>query len=118
MLTLGDLTYAIISTNALLDRGHNADITIEEIEEHIRSGDVFAFVRERVVEKGLVPFAGLLKPTAEAAINDRLRDQIDVWAGNENRKWGVKQSGLCLLLAWIAELIQQSLAETEVPAFR
>jgi hypothetical protein len=29
------------------------------------------------------------------------------YAGNERRKWGIENLGLCLLLAWTNEIIQQ-----------
>jgi len=29
------------------------------------------------------------------------------YAGNERRKWGIENLGLCLLLAWTNKIIQQ-----------
>lgn len=37
----------------------------------------------------------------------RLQDFRDCHSGNEMRKWGIENSGLCLLLAWTNEMIQQ-----------
>jgi len=38
---------------------------------------------------------------------EHLQSLYDAYSGDENRKWGVQNKGLCLVLAWANEIIQQ-----------
>jgi hypothetical protein len=38
---------------------------------------------------------------------DYLQRMCNAYSGDERKKWGVENSGLCLLLAWTNEIIQQ-----------
>jgi hypothetical protein len=104
-MQLVDLTQFIMHVNALIDAGEYADISIDQVEQHIDTGDLGPWLQARLAgERGLSVF------TSERLeeINDGLRSVLGVYRGRE-RKWGVRHSGLCLLIAWAAELIQNHL---------
>ena len=42
-----------------------------------------------------------------AAIDAKLNDILAAQRGNERRKWGIENSGLCLLVAWANEIMQR-----------
>jgi hypothetical protein len=57
----------------------------------------------------------LYDPASAEKINSELKSILGGYAGDERRKWGVENSGLCLLLAWTNELIQQRKFVTNRP---
>lgn len=96
------LTYVILQINAAIDSGKHEDISIEEAEDHVEAGDLFRWLRQRC-EMDL----GYLDDEKARAINEALERIRAAYAGDERRRWGVQNSGLCILLAWVNELIQQ-----------
>jgi len=38
--------------------------------------------------------------------HEQMHQMYDGYAGNERRKWGIENYGLCILLAWTNEIIQ------------
>jgi hypothetical protein len=46
-MTLPELTYLIVVLNQLVDGGAHAGVTIDEVEDHIDRGDLFAWMRKR-----------------------------------------------------------------------
>ena len=50
----------------------------------------------------------------EPAYEDAIGRIYDAYAGEERRKWGVQNQGLCLALAWTNEIIQQSLGDVVI----
>jgi hypothetical protein len=101
-MTLNELTFMIFELNHLVD--HGFDATIAEVEDHIEGGNIFAWLRRK--------FAGHI----DLSIHDRateqeilqgLQDILGGYRGQERRKFGVSNNGICLLIAWLAELIQR-----------
>lgn len=100
------LTLMILEINAIIDSGKHDNITIQEMENHISTGDVIAFLKTRCVGSCDLSWV----PSASEFETDyilRLQDILGAYAGSERRKWGVENKGLCLLLAWTNEIIQQ-----------
>jgi len=104
-LRLSDLTYLMFMLNSLIDRGAHAGISMEVVKEHIADGDVFSWLTDRFPADGLD--LSHYRPEVAKEINEKLNDILGGYDGSERRKWGVENNGICLLLAWIAELIQQ-----------
>ena len=103
-MKLINLTYPIIEINAAIDTGKYNDISVDEIKEHIEIGDVFSHISELAGEDIDL---SLLDDEVSAEITEALRDILYALGNQARRKWGVENSGLCLLIAWINELIQQ-----------
>jgi hypothetical protein len=104
-MTLVDLTFLILGLNHLVDYGHHEGVTIEDVENHIERGDVLDWLDKK--------FAGHIdlsiyrgRPVAKE-ITKGLQDILGGYVGKERRKWGVAHNGICLLIAWVNELVQQ-----------
>jgi len=46
------------------------------------------------------------RPSAHE-ITKGLRQILGGYGGRERRKWGIENNGVCLLIAWVNELVQQ-----------
>ena len=103
-MRLNKLTYLILEMNAAVDTGKYQSITLAEIEEHIDRKDLIPYLRERL---GNDVDLSLYDDDVAAEINEELHDILLAYGGRERRKWGIENSGLCLLIAWVNELIQQ-----------
>jgi hypothetical protein len=105
---LTPLTQLILSLNHLIDTGDYDDISIDEVYEWIEARSVLPALHARVgsdadlslyLQDGVyVEWAGFY--TA------RLWQLHSAYAGDHERRWGVRRLGLALLLAWTNEIIQ------------
>jgi len=89
--------------NANLDTGKFANVTKDEILEQIEAGTIFDWLGEKL------EYVDLSVATEE----DKLA-LVDEWRNFANaidpkRKFGVENNGLCLLLAYVIEGMQQRL---------
>ena len=103
-LTLSGLTGFLFEINAAIDTGKHADVSVDEVEDHIEQGDLLEFLRNRLADDVDL---SMIDAEREAALTAWLFDIFGGNKGRESRKWGVRNSGLCLLVAWTAELVQQ-----------
>jgi len=102
-MTLVDLTFFILGLNHLVDQGNS--LTFDEVHDHIERGDVIEWLDKRFAGNiDLSIYRG--RPEAQE-IAKGLQAIHGAYAGAENRKWGVQRNGLCLLIAWVNELVQQ-----------
>ena len=104
------LTSLILQYNSLIDTGRYDDITISDVHKHIEAGTVLRFIEERAgedVDFSLHTSFSARDQSFEEYYARYLRSIYDAYAGNESRKWGVENRGLCLLVAWTNEIIQQ-----------
>jgi len=101
-LKLTYLIYFIHEVNIVLDRGEHQDISLADVEGHIEAGDLVPWLQARL---GID--LSLLLPDLAKELNDGMMDILGAYKGKERRKWGIERSGLCLLIAWTAELIQR-----------
>ena len=109
-VSLTYLTLLILQYNKLIDSGKYDDITIDEVQRHIEAGTVLEFIQERAgsnVDLSLHREARAGQQSFEEYYGRYLRATFYAYAGNERRKWGVQNRGLCLLVAWTNEIIQQ-----------
>jgi hypothetical protein len=111
-LTLSGLTAFLFEINAAIDSGKYAEVSVEEIKDHIEQGDLLPFLRARL---GNDADLTLIDDAREAELVAWLFDILGSDRGQESRKWGVRNNGLCLLVAWVAELIQQKVWEQPSP---
>lgn len=103
------LTSLVLHVNSLIDSGKYSDITIEDIHKAIEGKRVLRFLKERAGSD--VDLSIHLDSKAygdfESYYEAQLENIYGGYAGQERRKWGVENSGLCLVLAWTNEIIQQ-----------
>ncbi|MDH1622140.1 hypothetical protein N5F07_13285 [Pseudomonas chengduensis] len=102
------LTLLILQINSLIDSGKYNDITISEVHEAIESQGLLRFIKKRCGSD--IDLSIHLESTAygnfEKFYEERINQIYGGYAGDEGRKWGVKNLGLCLVLAWTNEIIQ------------
>lgn len=98
-----------MQVNSLIDSGKYSDITIEDIHNAIERKRVLRFLKERAGSD--VDLSIYLDSKAygdfESYYEAQLENIYGGYAGQEHRKWGVENSGLCLVLAWTNEIVQQ-----------
>lgn len=111
-LTLSGITAFLFEMNAAIDTGRYADLSVEEVEDHIEDGDLLDFLRTRL---GDDVDLSMIDDERATALTAWLFDILGGYKGRESRKWGVRNSGLCLLVAWAAELLQQKAWEQPPP---
>ena len=103
------LTLLILQLNSLIDGGKYDDITIDEVHQHIDKGTILRFLRERAGDD--IDLSIHLNTNTYDDFEDfyvkHLQSIYDAYAGQERRKWGIANMGLCLLVAWTNEIIQQ-----------
>ena len=108
-MKLNRLTLLILELNALLDSGKYAQISIDDVRAHISPGTVLQFLKSAAgsdidlsLHMGEHDNIGF-----EQEYSRQLKSICESYGGNEMRKWGVENSGLCLLIAWTNEIVQQ-----------
>lgn len=103
------LTYLILELNSMLDSGKHDRIGLAEVKKHIDDGTILRFIRKRGGKD--IDLSILLDTTTYGNFEEYyvggLQAILDGYGGNERRKWGVEKKGLCLLIAWTNEIIQQ-----------
>jgi hypothetical protein len=102
------LTLLILQLNKLLDSGECDSISIDEVHAHIDDGTILKFLKERGGNK--IDLGSHLTNSFgdfEKFYVQHLQSLYDAYAGDERRKWGVEKKGVCLLLAWTNEILQQ-----------
>ena len=85
----------ILSVNALIDQGGKEEI--ENIKQEILNGDVFEYLSEK--------YHTDFEYTGRTVLNELLIDKVNIYDGSENRKFGINNNGLNLLIAYLNEII-------------
>lgn len=102
------LTLLILQVNSLVDSGKYSDISIADIHGAIEEKRVLRFLKERVGKD--IDLSLHLSETSNNGFEEFFENQLyqiyGGYAGQERRKWGVSNLGLCLVLAWTNEIIQ------------
>lgn len=105
-------TWFILNINHAIDTGKYQGISIDEVEEHIDEGDLLPWLRERL---GDDVDLSVPEDEDERELNERLKELLEGYRGQERRKWGVENSGLCLLIAWTNEIVQHAAGQADIP---
>lgn len=103
------ITLLILELNSLIDSGRFNDVTLDEVYEWIRDENVIHSLAERTKghsDLSIYSVDGPFRNFVEF-YHEQMKGIYDACAGDHERKWGVRNSGLCLLLAWTNQLIQQ-----------
>ncbi|HHT9116658.1 MAG TPA: hypothetical protein ACFYEL_09340 [Candidatus Wunengus californicus] len=108
-IKLTALTLIISELNHLIDSGKYTHITIEDAHKAIEQKRVIPFLAESTKGDSDFSLYGTDGPYAGFVeyYHEQMYQIYCGYAGNERRKWGIENLGLCLLLAWTNEIIQQ-----------
>lgn len=104
------LTLLVLEFNHLIDTGKYNNITIDDVHREIENKNIIPYIaRETAGDSDFSIFtdAGSSYANYVKYYHEQMYELYGGYAGNERRKWGVKNLGLCLLVAWTNELIQQ-----------
>ena len=95
------LTSLAFSLTWCIDRRRYDDISVPEVKEHIEDGSIFAFLTDRLGKDLAVKLfdQSTLGKVADAWLT--IEDTVD-----ERRKFGIENKGLCLLVAYLVEMMQ------------
>jgi hypothetical protein len=103
------LTLLILEYNSLIDSGKYSQITIKDIHKEIENKNVLNYLKKVTGEDS--DFSLFLNSGPYVKYVDEYYEKLhglyEGYAGDEGKKWGVRNSGLCLLIAWTNEIIQQ-----------
>lgn len=104
------LTGLILQINKAIDSGKYNDIKISDIHNAIESQRLLRFLKEKCGKD--IDLSIHLNSTAygdfEKFFEEKISQIYNAYAGDERRRWGIQNLGLCLVLAWTNEIIQQS----------
>ena len=108
-MKISALTFIILQINSLIDSGKYSDVSISDIHDAIEGSGVLKFLKARAgsdidlsIHLGSNTYGNF-----EQFFEEQMKSIYAGYAGQESRKWGVENSGLCLVLAWTNEIIQQ-----------
>lgn len=108
-MKLNRLTLLILEYNQILDTGKYNHITIKDIHREIKQGTVLRYISN--IAGSDADFSIYLdvhdELGFEAQYAKHLQSIYGGYAGQERRKWGIQNLGLCLLIAWTNEIIQR-----------
>jgi hypothetical protein len=112
-LSVYSLTCVLRDLNAALDSGKASDVTFAEVYTYLESGDLVEFLQDRL---------GADLSAVRPAVKDQNKYFLDAIKhvmnrGREGRVWGVRNSGICLLIAYTTEIIQQGLYDYDSQKF-
>lgn len=105
MRKMTTITTFIQEISYLLDKG--ISFSIDEVNRHIENKDVVNWLEQEFPfgsENG-VDFS-LFKQPHRDYIHNELESYWGGYAGDERRKWGIENNGLCILLSWSIEVVR------------
>jgi hypothetical protein len=103
-MNLVQVCQLIQGLNAELDAGGKADL--KETKARIADGSLFDWLASNYPSIDVSVMRDLDRRDGGVVL-EGLQQLLGGYAGEERRKWGVEHNGLCLLVAWVTELIQQ-----------
>jgi len=103
------LTLLILELNHLIDSRKYDNITIDDVYAWIDGEKILPSLMARTEGDADLSSYGKDGPYSNFATfyHEQMKRLAGGYAGDHRRKWGVENLGLCLLLAWTNELVQQ-----------
>lgn len=105
-MTFTHLTGLLYQLNHALDTGLYDSITVDEIEEQAESRQVFSYLKGKL---GRDLDISLFSEADLKEVSRCYKTALDTF--DPRRKMGVENRGLCLVIGWTLELIQQQLGD-------
>lgn len=107
--SMASMAMIFFGLSVLADSGKCDDITIAEVKDHVYGEDLIEFLTEK---GGGVFASGFLESTSQKGFKkwyvQQLRENCNSMEGRERRKYGIQNRGICLLISYTAEIIQQA----------
>ena len=103
------ITVLILEINSLIDSKKFDDVTIKEVYEWIKKENIIGSLAKRAKGHVHLDEYGVDGPYRNFAgfYHEQMKRIYEAYGGDHEKRWGVEKLGLCLLLAWTNELIQQ-----------
>ncbi len=96
------ITFFVFQVNSLLDSGETLDF--KEAREISEEGNIVDFLAEKF--KGKIDLS-IITDDFKEAFNEKMSDISSGFFGSERKKMGTENNGLCLLVGYATEMIQQ-----------
>lgn len=106
-MTLVDLTFLQFQLIALIDAGRHQDVTFDDVYGAIDDDDLLGWMRSRFASHIDLSFYEGDRQASGREVQTAISRASEGIRGRERRKTGVEHNGLCLLLAFVTEAIQQ-----------
>ena len=105
MRRITGITQFVMELSFLLDKGEH--ISINEVYEHIEDMDIIDWLEEEYpYNKGEGVDFNLLRDNFREYFHKKLNMYKSAHEGNEKRRWGIENNGLCLLISWSTEIVR------------
>jgi hypothetical protein len=107
-MRLSSLTYIGFETNAVWDTCPDFELSFSEVYDAAEQGCLVELLKKRfgdVADLSLFELEG--NQTELEQVEAALKNAAEALQGREKRKVGVRNSGICLVMAIIFEAIQQ-----------
>ena len=102
------LTLLILQINKLIDSGTCSNVTIKDVHNEIENRNCLEFLRNIGGSNiDLSVHFSKVYGDFKSFYEEQIYRIYQAYSGDERKKWGVQNSGLCLLLAWTTEIIAQ-----------
>ena len=104
------LAFMLFHLSSMLDSGKHDGISLEDVKEHARAGDLITFLNERAKNVGDTFDNGFsqVEPQFTDWYAAQIRDICEVMDRSERRKFGIVSRGICLLISYTAEIDRKS----------
>lgn len=103
------LTLLILQVNSLIDSGKYSDISIKDVHNAIEEKGVLRLLKARCGSD--IDLSLHLESDAYGNFEELYEAEMESiyggYGGQERRKWGVENSGLCMILGWTNEIVQR-----------
>jgi hypothetical protein len=106
-MRLSQLTLLINEVNALIDTNKYSDIGLDDVKNAMREKGLLRYLQKKGGQDIDLSLHLDPKSSFEREYEERMQSIREAYGGNESRKWGVENHGLCLVVAWTVEILQQ-----------
>ncbi|WP_324718014.1 hypothetical protein U7230_07045 [Carboxydochorda subterranea] len=84
---------------------HGLSYPVAEVKQHIVDRSLIPWLKTEVQGEGSVDLS-LFDAEETEFLHEGYVSMLAARAGEERRKWGIENNGLCLLISWATELIR------------
>ena len=114
MRKMTTITSFIHEISYLVDKG--ISFSIEEVNAHIENKDVVDWLEDQFPfrsEYGID--LSMFQKNHRDYIHEKLESIWGGYSGQESRKWGITENGLCLLISWSIEIVREIYGDGQDP---